>query len=287
MKNLVLTIFFLVSVLCIGTTAYSQNKLRECAIVPYEKLDIKPKLDMDDGEGFDGWLFDNLKYPQIASITGAEGRVMFSFIVSREGDVEDVKILSGEKEFGNEIKRVMSMCPKWVPGELQGIKVGVRFIWKVDFSFYEEREESRITGQPVDPDTGYIIWHFDDLWDSWSDAASPSPDPIPYLIVAHKPTFKGDSVIPPGNLESFQEWVKKRINYPSSANGTQGRAVLRFVVTKNGAIDNIQVIKGVHDACDLEAVKIIVSSPKWEPGKNEAGEPVDVSITMPVVFMPQ
>ena len=172
---------------------------------------MKPKLDLGEGRGFEWWLFEYLKYPEIALVTEAEGRVMFSFIVSRDGDVEDVKILSGEKGlenvFGKEIERVMAMCPKWVPGELKGIKVGVRFIWEVDFSYCKDWKESRITGQPVDPVTCHIIWHDD----SWGDADTDTTytGPIPYMIVAHKPTFKGDSVV----LRLCEDLCKYLLNF--------------------------------------------------------------------------
>lgn len=273
MKNTVVTLFLLVSLVFTGTTARSQEKLLECAIVPYEKLDVKPRFELGEGEMFYNWLFSNVRYPQAAVDAGNRGSVMFSFIVSREGEVTDVKILSGEGILGEEIKRVMAMCPKWTPGELQGIKVGVRFIWNVDFSLRGDEKRPRITGQPVDPEPDWIIWEPDD----W---VYEPVEWIPYAIVHEKPTFKG------GDLALFLEWVTKRLQYPADADGVKGRVTVRFRVTKEGDVAKVEVLRGLNEACDREAVKVVASSPKWEPGRDKKGAPVEVVIVTSYVFKP-
>ena len=62
--------------------------------------------------------------------------------------------------------------------------------------------------------------------------------------------------------------------------------MVRYRVTKEGEVAKVEVIRGVHEACDREAAKVIASSPKWEPGKDENGVPVEVSIVVPVIFRP-
>ena len=94
MKNPVVTLFLLIALLCIGIPASSQEKLSECNVVPYEKLDVKPELDLGEGRGFVWWLFDNLKYPQTAVDAGFEGGVKFSFVVSGKGDRKSTRLNS-------------------------------------------------------------------------------------------------------------------------------------------------------------------------------------------------
>ncbi len=271
--KLIVYLTLLVSLFFTGVTARSQDKLLEYAIVPYEKLDVKPDLNFGERMGFDNWFFPNLKYPQAALEAGNKGSVMFAFTVSREGDVRDVKILRGMEVLGDEIKRVMAMCPKWTPGELQGIKVGVRFIWNVDFSLGGDEKVPRITGQPVDPATGWIIWEPDD----WEYEPN---DWIPYAIVHVKPTFMG------GDLMLFQKWVTERLQYPADADGVKGRVTLRFRVTKEGHVAEVEVLRGLNEACDREAVKVVASSPKWEPGRDKNGAPAEVIIVTSYVFKP-
>ena len=52
MKNHVVYLALLVSLVCIGTPASSQEKLSDCNIVPYEKLDVKPELDLGKRKGY-------------------------------------------------------------------------------------------------------------------------------------------------------------------------------------------------------------------------------------------
>ena len=167
----------------------------------------------------------------------------------------------------------MAIVPKWTPGELQGIKVGVRFIWNVDFSLRGDEKRPRITGQPVDPDPYWIIWEPDD----W---VYEPVEWIPYAIVHEKPTFKG------GDLALFLEWVTKRLQYPADADGVKGRVTVRFRVTKEGDVAKVEVLRGLNEACDREAVKVVASSPKWEPGRDKKGAPVEVVIVTSYVFKP-
>ena len=43
------------------------------------------------------------------------------------------------------------------------------------------------------------------------------------------------------------------------------------------------VHESVHPLLDAEAVRVVIKSPKWKPGKKD-GRPVRVSYTMPVMF---
>jgi len=45
----------------------------------------------------------------------------------------------------------------------------------------------------------------------------------------------------------------------------------------------VKVVRGIDPALDQEAVRVIESSPKWQPGK-QRGKPVRVNLTFPVVF---
>ena len=94
------------------------------------------------------------------------------------------------------------------------------------------------------------------------------------------PTFKG------GGPEKFSAWVASRLVYPKEAKevGASGTVTVQFVVGRNGKVQEVQVLKGVHPALNAEAVRMVSSSPKWKPGKVE-GRPVRVTYTIPVVFV--
>ena len=100
-------------------------------------------------------------------------------------------------------------------------------------------------------------------------------------MIEQMPRFPGD----PGDNSVLMQYLGKNINYPSVAeeNGDQGRVVCTFVVEKDGSISDVKVVRGVTPALDKEAVRVIKSMPKWQPGKQN-GHSVRVKFTLPVTF---
>ncbi|MFT6880539.1 MAG: protein TonB, partial [Arcticibacterium sp.] len=57
----------------------------------------------------------------------------------------------------------------------------------------------------------------------------------------------------------------------------------KFVVEKDGSIGKIDILKGIGFGCDEEAMRVIKSMPKWNPGRQN-GKNVRVFFTMPVFY---
>ena len=93
------------------------------------------------------------------------------------------------------------------------------------------------------------------------------------------PTFKG------GGPNNFASWVSTHVKYPKEAKnaGVEGTVMVCFVVDTDGKIADVHVHESVHPLLDAEAIKVVMKSPKWKPGKKD-GKPVRVSYTMPVMF---
>ncbi len=102
---------------------------------------------------------------------------------------------------------------------------------------------------------------------------------VPFAIVEHKPKFQG------GDQNDFTKWVFNNIVYPEIAkeNGVQGRVYLQFTVDKDGSVKNVKVLRGVDSSLDKEAVRVVSSSPKWEPGR-QRDKPAKVTFVFPVIF---
>ena len=102
---------------------------------------------------------------------------------------------------------------------------------------------------------------------------------IPFALVEKKPSFMG------GDANTFSSWVNQHLEYPEVAreNGVSGRVMLQFTVNPNGSVTDVKVLRGVDPALDKEAVRVISSSPKWEPGR-QRDRAVKVTYTFPVVF---
>lgn len=105
-------------------------------------------------------------------------------------------------------------------------------------------------------------------------------DPIPFAAVEDKPLFNGGNP----NVE-FARFIAKHLNYPEIAaeNGVYGRVTLQFVIDENGKLVDPVILKGVHPALDAEALRVVLSSPRWTPGM-QRNKAVKVSYTFPINF---
>ncbi|MBR2608358.1 MAG: TonB family protein [Bacteroidales bacterium] len=83
----------------------------------------------------------------------------------------------------------------------------------------------------------------------------------------------------------LEKWVYQYLKYPEEAvrDGIQGRVMVDFIIEKDGKVTEVRVLKGVSEALDAEAVKVVSASPKWKPGRVN-GNKVRTSLTIPVEF---
>lgn len=90
----------------------------------------------------------------------------------------------------------------------------------------------------------------------------------------------------PGGQEGLYTYLNHMVSYPLIAreNGIQGRALIVFVVAKDGSVEDMEVLRSAGDrSLDREALRVIKAMPKWTPGKVR-GRPVRVQYTVPVNF---
>jgi protein TonB len=102
---------------------------------------------------------------------------------------------------------------------------------------------------------------------------------VVFVIVEKMPEF-------PGGQQALFKYLSENVKYPVIAqeNGIQGRVICQFVVNKDGAIVDVEVVRSGGDpSLDKEAIRVIKSMPKWKPGQ-QRGKPVRVKYTVPVNF---
>ncbi|MFM2040275.1 MAG: hypothetical protein RLZZ493_864 [Bacteroidota bacterium] len=91
----------------------------------------------------------------------------------------------------------------------------------------------------------------------------------------------------PGGPAALKKYLVENLNYPESAitNKIEGSVYVRFLVTKNGEISNLQVKKSIPDCneCSDEAIRVFKSMPRWIPAKKN-GEIVDSYFNSKVTF---
>lgn len=105
----------------------------------------------------------------------------------------------------------------------------------------------------------------------------PEPEKV-FTAVEQMPQF-------PGGDAALMKYLNQNIQYPTIAmeNGVQGRVIVQFVVTKNGSVGEVKVIRSVDRDLDKEAIRVCKSLPKFIPGKMN-GQSVNVWYTLPVTF---
>jgi protein TonB len=117
-----------------------------------------------------------------------------------------------------------------------------------------------------------------------------------YKVVEQMPRFPGCEDLTGNNLEKSEcaqirllEYVYNNLQYPLEAKRSkiEGRCVVQFVVTQEGAITEVNCVRGLGYGLDEEAVRIVESmnsmEEPWTPGK-QRDQPVVVQYTLPISF---
>jgi len=75
----------------------------------------------------------NFRYPEIAQEMGIQGRVYVNFIISKDGNITNVRMRGPDKNLEKEAARIISKLPKMTPGKQRGIPVRVPFSIPITF----------------------------------------------------------------------------------------------------------------------------------------------------------
>ncbi len=221
----------------------------------------------DDMNTFKQYVTENLVYPEVGLEKGISCTITISFVVDNEGNVRNVKSARNVKktqdeewekinaEFEKEGIRVVSASPKWEPGIQRGHTVNVAFKIPITFRLPANWEK-----QPLPSDI------------------KESDDQV-FFVVEEMPEFQG------GDFSTFRQYIAENVVYPEKAKkkNISGTVYVQMVVTREGKVENVQVIRSADPLLDKEALRVVMSSPDWEPGK-QRGQNVNVAFTFPVVF---
>lgn len=192
------------------------------------------------------YIATNIKYPKESQDNGEQGRVICSFIVGRDGSVNNPEVLRGVTPLLNEeAVRVINTMPRLNPGMQRGKAVAVKYTVPITFrlkSPVEEAKEETLT------------------------------------VVDVMPQY-------PGGDRELLKFIAQSIKYPTDAQeaGVQGRVICSFVVDKKGNIVEPKIIRGIDPSLDAEALRVIGMMPRWTPGRQD-GKAVRVLYTVPITF---
>ena len=89
----------------------------------------------------------------------------------------------------------------------------------------------------------------------------------------------------PGGMSACLQYLSDNIRYPADAakQKIEGRVLVTFIINKDGSVSDAEVLRPFHPSLDLEALRVVLSMPNWEPGY-QRGHTVRVRFTVPVTF---
>jgi len=201
-----------------------------------------------DVQAFHNWVLKNLIYPATAKAKGISGKVFVQYAINTSGEVVDVKVVrSANPLLDEEAVRVIKSSPKWEPAKFKGEKSKQQFT--IPIAFVNDEQKSQQT------------------------------DEQEHFIIEPSASFQG------GDIQGFSEWIQKNVEYPPIAikSGITGKVYVQFVVSTEGKVVDVKVVRSVNPLLDKEAIRVVSSSPKWEPAKQK-GKPVDHQFTIPIAF---
>ena len=203
--------------------------------------------------------------------------------------VELAKLNTEKKEAKVEKKEIIRQEPEKV---VEQVKSSVKFtapIIKKDEEVKEEDEIKLDEVQKSDKAVGAFTVEGNDevggaVLKAKEDIAAPEP---PKHVVEETKIFTVVEQMPmfPGGDPALMRYLSSNIHYPTVAaeNGVQGRVVVGFVVERDGSITDVNVLRSVDPSLDREAMRVVKSMPRWQPGKQN-GSAVRVKYQVPVSF---
>ena len=213
------------------------------------------------------FIYKNVNYPKVGKEKKVEGMSVIRFTVSKEGKLKDTKVLRSLGEaFDAELFRMVNLMNEqltWIPGKQEGKTVAVQYNLPIRFKLNENNT---------------------------------SDDPDVLTIAEEMPLFPGCQDMEGTSKEvakcSHQKlfgFIAQHLKYPKAEQdkNTQGMSVVQFIVSKEGTLKDIKMIRSLGEAFDTEVLRVIhlmnEQNIAWIPGK-EKGKTVAVKINLPVRF---
>ncbi len=90
---------------------------------------------------------------------------------------------------------------------------------------------------------------------------------------------------PVDGMEALYTSIKETLKYPKQARklGIEGRVFVQFIVTKEGNVEQVEILKGIGAGCDQEAARVVKTAHQWNPGL-QRGKAVNVRMVLPITF---
>ena len=204
------------------------------------------------------FIANSLRYPREAVEKEIQGLVVYNFVVELDGSLSNFEIMHrAHPLLDAEALRIIKSMPPWRPAVYKGENVRstqyVPMYFKLNKNARSSSAQTRKV-MPIDPNEEI------------------------FTIVDQMPEF-------PTGEEGLGRFISEFMQYPIRAKqeGIQGRILCAFIVRKDGTISNLEVVSGLDNELDNEALRVLSMMPKWQPGMND-NKTVSVKCILPIDF---
>lgn len=195
-------------------------------------------------------------------ITNTEVEQAQSKIKSQQlSDTQPIYIVDGEKV--NDKKILARIKPKYIES------INVLKGEKATAEYGNDGSNGVIEIRLIDKEKAYS-----DLLDTPpATAAGQNEEENYFVAVEGPPKIKG-------GLNS----IMSQVRYPAECKeaNVEGRVVVRFIVNEKGKAEDAEIIRGIGNGCDEEALRVIKNA-AFKPGM-QRGKPVRVQMSLPIIF---
>jgi TonB family protein len=89
----------------------------------------------------------------------------------------------------------------------------------------------------------------------------------------------------PGGEMELQKFIAMNTQYPEAAKSdkAEGRVIIRFIINRQGNVENPVVLKSIHPALDNEALRVVSLLKGFTPG-SQGGKSISVYYILPITF---
>ncbi|HEX8548007.1 MAG TPA: energy transducer TonB [Cytophagaceae bacterium] len=118
--------------------SYAQDSVKRDSVIR-KTVEVLPEYP-GGHRAFLQYISKTVKYPELAGITGLNGRVVMQFVVEKDGTIADIKPLTCiGAGCESEAARVISQSKIWKPGRQDGRPVRVQYSMPISFNAYKEK----------------------------------------------------------------------------------------------------------------------------------------------------
>jgi TonB family protein len=245
----------------------AREVLSEANINLSDALIVSPALvdEVTKSTPFNKYLMRNLRYPSKAQKELITGMSYIGFTVNNSGKLLNIKTLKEKNSIlSEEVKRVLQSIDN---ANTLDLSEPNDYVISVNFGL--EVSKGNVTSE---------------LFSSESTINFEGRKKLDDIVVMGyaeniSREIKRDTIFDridqqaefPGGMEGFSKYLQENLKYPVAAQkaNIKGKVYTEFIVNKDGSASDFKTLKGIGYGCDEEAIRVIKSVPKWNPGRHK------------------